>query len=421
MRRCRLTALFLSVLAVSILSAQLAAALEIPERRKEQFRTDSGYYVFPTPYSIPGIGYGYALAAVVMNAGGSYADFAGIAVGGDVEGFGVGGRDLHLMTRRLILDMGYASYSKASVTSYSSRGMNAGSDDFAYLDFSGITSYGGRLTATFLDRRLEFYGYHYRGGSTLERVRDSDGDVVIDIDDPDERRFRTSALGMLIDLTDDYSDPRRGVRLDVGGAWSPRTETGADFYVLSLNASVYVPLGSRNTWVFNYYRAGAIVKEKGETDRDVIMSREGLDCPTVTDPELRLRCEQVVDTIIAANTYGTVGSLGGTSRLRSYPEGRYTGAQAQFFGTEFRWNITEEFTPFNIYIMKDIRTSFQVAFFYEIGSVADRESDLNTHFRSSYGVGFRLVTASGFVLRADTAAGDEGLEITIIFGYPWEF
>jgi hypothetical protein len=112
--------------------------------------------------------------------------------------------------------MGYASYSKASVKNYSSRGMNAGSDDFAFLDFSGIESYGGRLTATFFDRRLEFYGYHYRGGSTLERVRDSDGDVVIDIDDPDESHFRTSALGMLIDPTDDYSDPRRGGRLDVG-------------------------------------------------------------------------------------------------------------------------------------------------------------------------------------------------------------
>ena len=37
------------------------ADIELPERRKDQFLTDSGYYIVPTPYSIPGLGDGLIL------------------------------------------------------------------------------------------------------------------------------------------------------------------------------------------------------------------------------------------------------------------------------------------------------------------------------------------------------------------------
>ena len=70
--------------------------------------------------------------------------------------------------------------------------------------------------------------------------------------------------------------------------------------------------------------------------------------------------------------------------------------------------------------MKDIRTALQVAFFYEIGSVADSLSALGEIMRSSYGTGLRMVTASGIIFRADVATGHEGIETTVIIGYPWE-
>jgi hypothetical protein len=91
-----------------------------------------------------------------------------------------------------------------------------------------------------------------------------------------------------------------------------------------------------------------------------------------------------------------------------------------FYGTEVRWTLTEEATPFDIFIAKDVRTALQVALFYEMGSVADKRQDLGDLYRSSYGAGFRMVTASGIVLRADVATGREGIETTIIVGYPWE-
>ena len=40
--------------------------------------------------------------------------------------------------------------------------------------------------------------------------------------------------------------------------------------------------------------------------------------------------------------------------------------------------------------------------------------------RDSYGIGARLVTKSGLIFRADIATGEEGEEVSIIVGYPWE-
>jgi hemolysin activation/secretion protein len=100
---------------------------------------------------------------------------------------------------------------------------------------------------------------------------------------------------------------------------------------------------------------------------------------------------------------------------------RYRGAHTRFFGTEFRWNLTDEKTPFNLWFLKDIRTSFQIAFFYEIGSIADHEEDLFEETRHSTGVGLRAVMASGIVFRIDVATGEEGSEFVIFFDYPWTF
>ena len=70
--------------------------------------------------------------------------------------------------------------------------------------------------------------------------------------------------------------------------------------------------------------------------------------------------------------------------------------------------------------MKDIRTAFQLAFFYEVGSTADLLQDVGKTWRESYGVGLRMVTASGVVFRADVANGHDGVLTEIFIGYPWE-
>lgn len=393
----------------------------MPERRRPQFQKESGYYIIPIPYSLPGIGQGLALGAVVTNIYDTYTDAYGFALSGDLAGFGGAVADIHLIPETLILDLNAENLSRARVTNYSQRGMKSEKDDFTLLDLGDINFLGARLTSTFFDRRLEIYGSGYTSSSRLERIRDNSGKTILEAENPESGSSQTYVLGTRIDITDDYTDPRKGFRLDISGWWSPpRRVKAPDYYIMEYNATAYIPIGERSTWVFNYFRSAANIIRKGGTDRTTIEQEQGLDCSSIADPKQKRFCQQVIDNTIAANTYGTASTLGGRSRLRSYPQDRYSGAHTVFYGTELRWNLTEEFTPFNIYIMKDIRTALQTAFFYEIGSVTDISSELGDIMKSSYGAGFRMVTASGIIFRADVATGNEGTETTIIIGYPWE-
>jgi hypothetical protein len=189
---------------------------------------------------------------------------------------------------------------------------------------------------------------------------------------------------------------------------------------MDYNTTAYIPIGRRSTWAFNFLRSDAVVRREGETNKDELEKLLGIDCETIGDTDKRQLCNDVIDNQIAANRYGTATSLGGFSRLRSYPQGRYKGAHTVFYGTELRWNLTDEATPFDIFIMKDIRTAVQVSLFYELGSTADLRSEVGDVMRDSYGAGFRMVTASGVVFRADLAFGREGFAPEIFIGYPWE-
>ena len=393
----------------------------VPDRRKPQFMNDMGYYVFPMPYSIPGVGAGLGVMGIGMNMGGTYTDLFGFVLAGGLKGEGGGITDIHIVPKTLILDITGMNFGKATITSFKQRGMETDKHDFSYLQFNNYHFVGGRLTATFAERLFEVYGGGYKLGSELDKVLDQNNNTILEVEGSPKWRASVYGLGVRGDLTDDYYDPRRGVRLDVSRWWSPPVSTSdPDFFRIEYNAAAYFPLGKRSTWVFNYFRSDAHVDRQGETDRAAVEQRQGLNCGTITDPRQREDCDNVVDNIIAANTYGTATGLGGTSRMRSYPNERFSGAHTVFYGTEIRWTLTEEARPFDIFIAKDVRTLLQVAVFYELGSAADLRSELGDLYRPSYGVGFRMVTASSLVIRADVASGREGIETTIIFGYPWE-
>lgn len=378
--------------------------------------------MFPVPYRLPGIGSGLSLAAGALNIAGTYTDVYGIGFGGDVKGGAIGIGDLHLIPRRLIVELGYSAIDKATFQSYSQRGMHAGKDDYRLIEIGDTQYYGGRVTGTFFERRLEFYGAWYQGASRLKSIRDKNGDVIAEAQDPPRNSGHTTILGGRIDLTDDYADPRRGLRIDVSRSASPPRGSGPDFYVMDYNTTGYIPLGGRNTLAVNFLRSDAHVKRQGETDRTALQQQLGLDCAAIGDPTQRRFCDDVIDTTVANNRSGTATGLGGFNRLRSYSQGRYQGAHTMFLGTEFRWNISEERRPFDIWLMRDIRTGLQVALFYETGVTSDAREDLyrGDNYRHSYGTGLRLVFASGLVLRADVAHGSDGFNFAAFVGYPWE-
>jgi hypothetical protein len=394
----------------------------LPERRKPQFAKEFGYALFPYPYSLPGIGSGLSLVGGALNVADTYTDVYGIVFSGGVRGASFGVADVHLIPRTLILDTGFGSVSRVTVQSYAQRGMQSDKNDYRLLEL-GDTSYQGlRLTATFFDRRFEMYGAYYQGASRLKSIRDREGALIVGTQDSPREYGHTAIYGTRFDLTDDYADPRRGVRFDLTRSQSPTRGSAAAYYVLDANASAYLPIGRRSTWAFNVLRSEAVVTRQGETDAARLQQQIGLDCATITDAQQRAFCYQVIDNMIAQNTYGTATGLGGFNRLRGYPQGRFQGSHTFFFGTEFRWNLTEEHTPFDIFVMKDVRTVVQLAFFYETGATSDRREDImrRANMRDVYGVGFRIVTASGVVFRGDLGYGDEGVGAAIFIGYPWE-
>ena len=399
-----------------------AGAFSAPERRRDQFPKEPGYAIFPYPYRLPGIGSGLSLIAGALNIGDTYTDAYGIVFGGDVKGGAVGLGDVHLLPRRLILDVGYSSLSRAAFQSYSQRGMNTGKDDFSIAEVGDSEYFGGRLTATFFDRRFELYTAWFGSASTLKSIRDNQGNLIIEAQDPPRSRGHTAIFGTRFDLTDDYADPRRGFRLDVSRTQSPPQGSGPDYFVMDYSATAYVPMARWNTLAINLLRSDAFVRREGETDPAALQAQLGINCASLPDPAQQQTCNQVIDTTVAANTFGTATQLGGFSRLRSYPQGRFKGSHTLFLGAEYRWNLTDEATPFDIFVMKGVRTSVQLAFFYETGVSSDDRDDLyrRSQMRDSYGTGLRIVTASGVVFRADLAHGNEGFNAAIFIGYPWE-
>jgi outer membrane protein assembly factor BamA len=403
------------LLALVVVTSAMAESW-FPERRRVQFQNDSGYVVFPYVFSLPGIGSGYGVLGAVNNIGGSYMDVGGTFFEGDVSGQALGVESIHLIPKTLILDLGGATISRIAVRSYRQRGMETEKDDYAEAELSDMVGCGTRLTATFLERRVEAYYGYYGSQARLSSLRDNQGGLIVEADGADPEWAETHVLGGRLDLTDDYLDPRRGVRFEPSVWWSPPKADAANFCFVDASVTAYLPAGKRSTWAFNYLRSDAYVLEQGETDPVRVAGQVGLGYGEAAD----VRERQYVDNIVAANRYGNATSLGGYSRLRSYPELRYNGAHTQFFGTEFRWNLTDEMKPFDLFFTKDVRTAVQVAPFYEIGTVVDNAGELWDSTRASYGIGVRVVTASGLIYRLDFSAGDEGVQPSIFFQYPWE-
>lgn len=409
----------LLVFVLVFLTLDVANAIE---RRRDQFTKEPGYYIIPMPYSLPGIGDGFLLGASFNNINETDSDVIGFVLGGAIEGAGVISLDNHLIKNRLIFDASVQNLSQLSVRSYNGRGMSAAEDDFSVLELHDAEYYSLRLTGTWLERMLEIYGGAIDGESRLGAIRDNEGNLIQEASNAAVRSPTVYTLGLRLDWTDDYLDPRRGVRYQLSRWWTSNADTrDPEYYQMEHNLTGYIPIGKRSTVVLNYFQSDANVTRQGEMDFATVEAQQGLNC---SDPALspaeQAQCVDVINNIIAHNTYGTAEGLGGWGRLRSYPEGRYKGAHTQFIGTEFRWNLTDEFTPFDIWIAKDVRTTFQIAFFYERGTVADLRSELGDIWRESYGIGARMVTAAGLVIRADIAGGDEGEEVSIIIGYPWE-
>ena len=393
----------------------------IPDRRKDQNPSQPAHMIVPLPYSKPGIGEGVVVLGTLSNVVETTADITGVFVTGDAEGSIINGSEVPLYSDILFFDFFLQDINRAVVNNYSTRGIdNTGKYDFTLLDLSVANEINFELNLTFFERRLNFY-YLYRDFEyQIDAIKDNNGALITVFGKPFKNSESSDRFRISADLTDDYLDARKGLRFDIAFQDNKANNPNEpDFYTLNYNLLGYVPMGRFDTLVLNYYQSDAHVKRQGNTDPDSIRAELNTNCAP-TDTVCLATEQELVNNFINARTYGSSSPLGGDLRLRSFPQSRYQGAHTAFIGAEYRWNITQESTPFDYFIWKDVRTGLQVAFFAELGTVSETSSQLWDQSRHTIGTGFRLVAASGAVYRADLATGKEGAELIIIFEYPWE-
>ena len=104
----------------------------------------------------------------------------------------------------------------------------------------------------------------------------------------------------------------------------PADSDAPDYYVQDYNVSTYLPLLSSSTFALNWFRSGAFVRKQGNTDYDSLLEKlKNENCPSNSCSNTELKAlEDQAKVNQTNNQYGTAGSLGGASRLRSYAGGR---------------------------------------------------------------------------------------------------
>jgi len=403
-------------LILTLLITLVAVDASAIERRQKQFKTDTAYLALPAPYSVPGVGAGIAYSLIAANVAGSYMDLLAMKATGAAEGTFLQISDLHLISETLILAVSNMAVSSFPTNHYKTRGINSDKMDYITL-VNALDEQFYNITLTAWERRISLYSEHTNLTVKNKQGLDPEGNLLFDFANPTAIKTQRSSSGLKIDYTDDYLDPRLGVRLDVRSSNSPPiTATESDYNVVDKVLNIYIPIGSDSVWAFHAMRSDAEVIQVGETDHAKLAAELGLTCSYA---DCSADAKALIDHRQLEREKGTASAIGGFNHLRSYPLDRFQGAHTQVFSTELRLSMSDNATPFDFWIWKDISTSIQWAFFYDVGTVAESTQDLWKLSTSSAGTGLRMVAASGYVYRADVATGDEGPNVSVVFEYPW--
>jgi len=399
------------------------------ERRRDVFTRQYGHLFVPLPYSLPGLGEGLLFVGNFGNIADTTTDLATIIGVGDAE-FIFGFLDEFF----IVPDYVYLQYVKAqgfkyALTNYRSRGMITEKNDFVYALGNYWEYDAPTFKLTLYDRMLELGLGRSKQKGRFEKFVAPDGDdltkqgdTITEFNPALEVNFGEKLeFSARIDYTDDYRDPRKGVRnilyLDRQTASS---SSEPSFDVITNDLQFYIPFLEKSTLVLNLTFSDTNVRKQGETDLEVLKQQSNYySCTSESCRETTLGNAKNTMNI---NKHGTSLYLGGPDRLRSYPQQRFQGAHTVYFATEFRWNFSAaDGDEIDLFFMQDLVDEMQVAFFFEQGSVSETKSELGDTVKYSFGSGFRLLSGSGNLYRADFATGDEGPQVTVIIQYPWTY
>ena len=397
----------------------------VPERRSDQTRTSRGHILTPAIANIPGLGFFYGLIGGLFNIFGSESDVFSYLFWGQVKGKGLGIVEMPApWTEKLTFNLFYNIYDQANFGIHK-RTIFSSDQDVINKKLAYYRLILAQMNYRLLDRRLQLNAGVNSQVEEIDGYYDHQGHKFSHHTSRIGPNYNLS-FGVIGDLSDDRSDPRKGLIFEAFRY--ERQHLGsihADYYNIDYNLLYHVPVFTHSTWVFNAYRSDSSVRLQGSRSKDAIKESLDLNCDDFVEAADKERCQyyenHMIEDKILENTYGTSLPIGGTQRLQAYQTNRFQGAHSQTFGSELRVNLTQEFSPFNIGILSGIRTGVQIAAFYEKGIAVDQRSllaDLSL-YKPSYGGGIRFLLASGFVIRLDLAMGDEGRQPIIIFQYPW--
>jgi len=419
----------LSLCLFSFFIVDVVHAFEI-DRRREQFNKQYGQLFVPLPYSLPGLGTGLLFIGNFGNIADTTTDFAVIGGIGDAEFIFTFLDELFLAPDLLYLQYLRAHGFKFALQQYSSRGMNTSKNDFKYGIGNSWDLDSPTLKLIFMDRMLEIgLGFNKQSGKFQKFVAPDENDPTkqgetvakfdpgLEINIANKIEFSTR-----IDYTDDYRDPRKGIRNSLFLDRQTATiSSEPSFDVVTNDLQIYFPVLEKSTIVFDLQISDAYVTKKGETNIEVLKNKNGYNL-CYSNLACEANAENLANTELAVNSNGTSLPLGGGDRLRSFPEGRFQGAHTIYYAAEFRWNYSSSGgEKLDFFFIDDLVEELQIAFFFEQGSVSETKSELGKTFKTSFGSGFRFLSGSGNLYRADFATGNEGPNFSVIIQYPWTY
>ena len=236
--------------------------------------------------------------------------------------------------------------SKYGINSYSSRGMESEKDDFNIIVGNKFEMDIFKVSLSLFERRLEAALLSQTQYGESHKILDSKGNLLNEIDPPQTFQGKKEGIELQLDWTDDFKDPRTGLRLK--STYDLNTSEDADspeYYLTSHGLTFYQPVFGESTWAFHFFRSDAKVRKEGYTDLKTALLAEGLNEKNATNCSYAPTSQACVPYVnkaqntINANRNGTAHPLGGQDRLRSYPGNRYQAAHTLFYGTELRWNF----------------------------------------------------------------------------------
>ena len=391
------------------------------ERRKT-FDSEISWFVYPVVGSIPGVQDFYGIGGTVSGIGGSESDVTAVSLRGKAEYFESDFQidilsifDIPLFTEHLTFTF-FSTKIRNGGWPEGQRGIDSDPDSKYYLLASKVEASGGELSLNFYDNQLEaYYGYTDAKVKPYGLV-DPNGTFYNAQNSGIIESPRGYRYGLYLDDTDNRRDPRIGYRFQYEKWGQPSTRSGnSEYYQEDFNLTGYIPVlsGNKGVLVLNQFFGSSTVLKKGTVDKSQFV------CDETKLPGCQAILDEIYTRQLAEAENGKATSLGGTNRLRGYRTNRFYDSYTNFRGVEYRWYLYEAQKAFNYFLEKGTFAGFQLAFFYEQGTVSPDRGSLWENMRTSYGVGTRFIFNT-IIVRIDRGVSeDEGGQTTFFVGYPF--